>query len=75
MFPPSLDVSRNVGQSGFGREHQCQQKKADTEPLDTTQSEGVKTQKSTKGTNPLPVMPSRVTETESWVPKARGRRG
>ena len=71
-FTAPPDVSRN---SGFGREHQCQQKKADTEPLDTTQSEGVKTQKSINGSNPLPVMPSRVTETESWVPKARGRRG
>lgn len=79
-FTAPSDVFRNTVQSAFGREHQCQQKKADTEPLDATQSAssdsaGVKTQKSTNGGNPLPVMPSRVTETESWVPKARARRG
>ena len=78
-FTAPPDVSRNMGQSAFGREHQCQQKKVGTEPLDTTQSAGsdsadVKTQKSTNGANPLPVMPSRVTETESWVPEARARR-
>lgn len=65
--PPG--VFKNTGQSAFGREHQCQQK-VDTEPLDTTQSAGpdsagVKKQKATNGVNPLPVMPSRVTETES----------
>ena len=38
-------------------------------------SAGVKKQKATNGVNPLPVMPSRVTETESWVPKARARKG
>ena len=75
--PPG--VFKNTGQSAFGREHQCQQK-VDTEPLDTTQSAGpdsasVKKQKATNGVNPLPVMPSRVTETESWVPKARARKG
>lgn len=79
-FTAPPDASTNTGKSGFGREHQCQQKKADTEPLDTTQSAvsdsaGVKTQKSKNGANTLPVMPSRVTETESWVPKARARRG
>ena len=78
-FTAPPDLSRNTGQSTFGREHQCQQTKADTEPLDATQSAGsdsagFKTQKSTNGANPLPVMPSRVTETESWVPKARARR-
>ena len=75
--PPG--VFKISGQSAFGREHQCQQK-VDTEPLDTTQSAGpdsasVKKQKATNGVNPLPVMPSRVTETESWVPKARARKG
>jgi hypothetical protein len=80
-FTAPLDLSKNTGQSAFGREHQCQQKKADTEPLDTTtQSAGsdfadIEKQKATNGANPLPVMPSRVTETESWVPKARARRG
>jgi hypothetical protein len=78
-FTAPPDVSRNTGQNTLEREHQCQQKKTDTEPLDTTQSAGsdsadVKSQKSTNGSNPLPVMPSRVTETESWVPKARARR-
>ena len=69
------------GQSAFGRKHQCQQKKADTEPLETTtqsavsDSPCVKTQKSTNDANRLPMMPSRVTETESWVPKAKARRG
>ena len=75
--PPG--VFKNTGQSVLGREHQCQQK-VDTEPLDTTQSAGpdsagVKKQKATNGVNPLPVMPSRVTETESWVPNARARKG
>ena len=75
-FTASPDVFKNIGKSAFGREHRCQQKKADTEPLDTTtQSAGVKKQKATDGANPLPVMPSRVTETESWVPKARARKG
>ena len=80
-FTAPLDVFRNTRQGAFGREHQCQQKKADTEPLDSTtqsvvsDSADLKTQKSTNGANPLPVMPSRVTETESWVPKARTRRG
>ena len=79
-FTAPPDVSRNMGQSAFGREHQCRQKKkVDTEPLDTTQSASsdsadVKTQKSTNDAYPLPVMPSRVTETESWVPEARARR-
>ena len=82
-FTAPSDVLRNTGQSAFRREHQCQQKKADsdTEPLDTTtdsavsDSTDVKKQKSTNGANPLPVMPSRATETESWVPKSRARRG
>ena len=75
-FTASPDVFKNLGKSAFGREHRCQQKKADTEPLDTTTlSSGVKKQKATDGANPLPVMPSRVTETESWVPKARARKG
>ena len=80
-FTAPLDVSINTGQSAFEREHQCQKKKADTEPLDTTtqsavsDSADVKKQKSTNGANPLPVMPSRATETESWVPKAGARRG
>ena len=78
-FTAPLDASRNMGQNAFGREHQCRQTKADTDPLDTAQSgssdsAGGNTQKSTNGGNPLPVMPSRVTETESWVPKARERR-
>ena len=80
-FTASPDVFKNIGKSAFGREHRCQQKKVDTEPLDTTtqsagsDSAGVKKQKATDGANPLPVMPSRVTETESWVPKARARKG
>jgi hypothetical protein len=80
-FTAPPDVFRNTRQSALGREHQCQQKKADTEPLDTTtqsavsDSAEVKKQKATNGAHPLPVMPSRVTETESWVPKARARRG
>ena len=80
-FTASPDVFKNIGKSAFGREHRCQQKKADTEPLDTTtqsagsDSAGVKKQKAADGANPLPVMPSRVTETESWVPKARARKG
>ena len=80
-FTAPLDVSRITGQSAFEREHQCQKKKTDMEPLDTTtqsavsDSADVKKQKSTNGANPLPVMPSRATETESWVPKARARRG
>ena len=72
--PPG--VFKNTGQSAFGREHQCQQK-VDTEPFDTTQSAGPDSakQKVSNGVNPLPVMPSRVTETESWVPNARARKG
>ena len=75
-FTAPQDVFINLGKSAFGREHQCQQKEADTEPLDTTtQSAGVKKQEAGNGANPLPVMPSRATETESWVPNARTRRG
>ena len=76
VFNETLDVSRNMGRSSFRRDHQCQRKKPETGPLDTAQSASpdsaaIQTQKSTD--NPLPVMPSRVTETESWAPKARSR--
>jgi len=57
----------------FGRERQCQRKKVETESLDTPQSDS-QTHKSTDDASPLPVMPSRVAETESWTPKARARR-
>jgi len=81
VFNTPSDVSRNMGrltQSSFRREHQCQGKKTETGPLDTAQSASsdsaaIQTQKSTDVANPLPVMPSRVTETESWAPKARSR--
>ena len=74
---PTIDTG-SLKQSSFEREHQCQRKKTEMGPLDTAQSAssdsaGTQTQKSTDAANPLPIMPSRVTETESWAPKARAR--
>ena len=80
-FTAPSDVFINVGKSTFGPERQCQQKMAVPEPSDTTtqsafsDSADVKKQKATNDAHPLPVMPSRATETESWVPKAKARRG
>ena len=81
VFTAPLDVAKTterLAQGALGGEHPCQRKKADqTESLDTTQSAGSdsQTQKpTTSGASPLPVMPSRVAETESWTPKARARR-
>jgi len=81
VFTAPLDVAKTterLTQGAFGGEHPCQRKKADqTESSDTTQSAGSdsQTQKpTTGGASPLPVMPSRVAETESWTPKARARR-
>ena len=80
VFTASLNVTRNTGrlmQSSFGRESKCQQK-TETAPVDTDQfassdSACIQTQESLDVGNSLPVMPSRVTETESWTPKARAR--
>jgi hypothetical protein len=75
---PQPTTPPSVTQSSYGREHQCQRKKTETGPSDSAQSASadsaaVQTQKSTDVANPIPVMPSRVTETESWAPKARSR--
>jgi hypothetical protein len=81
LTPAKSQPTINTGsleQSSVEREHQCQWKKTEMGPLDTAQSAssdsaGTQTQKSTDAANPLPIMPSRVTETESWAPKARAR--
>ncbi|KAF8814744.1 hypothetical protein BYT27DRAFT_6958982 [Phlegmacium glaucopus] len=69
---PSGTIGR-LTQGGFGGEHQCQRKKAERESSDAAQSDS-QAHKSADDASPLPVMPSRVTETESWTPKARARR-
>jgi hypothetical protein len=81
VFTAPLDVSRTTRRStqgALGQRHRCQRKHTESELLDTAQSAGsdsanIEAKKSTDGASPLPVMPSRVAETESWAPKARAR--
>lgn len=70
-MPISARTTEPLTQGALGREHQCQRKTVE-ESLDTAQSDS-QTQTSAEGVSPLPVMPSRATETESWAPKAKAR--